>query len=1087
MWLVRLALRRPYTFVIISFLILIAGVVSILTSPTDILPDIQIPIVSIIWTYNGLDADDMSKRIVGICERALSTTVNNIQSTESQSYSGVGVIKVHFQPDVQIDLAIAQVTALAQSILRQLPPGILPPQILKYDASSVPIVQLSLGGKNLSQQELYDLGQNFIRSQLATIQGAAVPLPYGGEQRAIMVDAEPEQLAARHLSVSDISAALNNQNFILPSGTEKIGDREYLVGTNSSPTSIAELNNLPIRNVNGAVTLMSDVAWIHDGHEPQTSFVRENGTAAALLTVIKNGAFSTIAIVDQVKAALPRIKAGLPSALTITPLFDQSVIVKASVRDVVQEAITAALLTAIMILVFLGSWRSTLIVCTSIPLAILFSLAALASLGETINVMSLGGLALAVGMLVDDATVEIENTHRNLAEKATPLAAAILNSAQQVAVPALVSTMCICIVFVPVTLLSGAAKYIFTPLALAVVAAMIASYLLSRTLVATMMHFLLPAEVSLYQGEGNSPQARSWIWRFHQRFERQFDRFGEGYRSLLKWSLAHRAAVIITFAVGSLASLSLVFVIGENFFPYVDSGQMQFHVRPPSGTRIEVATQIFARVDAEIRRVIPPDQLSLVVDNIGLPPGGVNLAFTASDTTSNGDGDILVALTPKHRPTQEWISILRDDLNRAFPQETFFFEPADITNQTLNFGLPAPIDVRVLGKDAAATQKIAVELRNQIKNVAGTADVFIQQQFSAPEIDVNVDRLKAQQLALTQRDVADNVVLALSGSGQTAPNFWMNPQTGVEYPVIVQVPQYRLHSFDTLSKTPVTSIGMNSNQLLGNVTEFKRAVSPLTVSHFNASPVMDVYANTEQRDLGGVARDIQKIINNASQHLPPATRIELGGQVQTMNSSFLNLGLGIIAAILFVYLLMALNFQSWSDPFIILMALPGAFAGIVWILFLTQTTFSVPALMGAIMTMGVATANSILVVTFANDARSEGKDALEAALEAGYTRLRPVCMTALAMILGMLPMALALGQGGEQNAPIGRAVIGGLLFATVGTLFIVPVIYSMIRKQAPIDYEQRIEEETRGHLLGSEQKSKQETNPQKSDQGGAAQ
>jgi CzcA family heavy metal efflux pump len=1073
MWLVRLALRRPYTFVIISLLVFIGGVVSILTTPTDILPQINIPIVSIIWTYSGLNADDMSKRIVGICERALSTTVNNIQSTQSQSYSGVGVIKVNFQPTVQIDLAIAQVTALAQSILRQLPPGILPPQILKYDASSVPIVQLSLGGKNLSQQQLYDMGQNFIRSQLATIQGASVPMPYGGQQRAVMVDAEPEQLFAKHLSVSDISAALNNQNLILPSGTQKIGDREYLVSTNSSPGSIAELNKMPIRAVNGSFTFMSDVASIHDGHAPQTSFVRENGTPSVLLTVIKNGAFSTISIVDNVKAALPRIKAGLPGALTITPLFDQSVIVKASVRDVVQEAVIAALLTAIMILIFLGSWRSTLIVCTTIPLAILFSLIALSALGETINVMSLGGMALAVGMLVDDATVEIENTHRNLGEKAIPLAAAILISAQQVAVPALVSTMSICIVFVPVMLLSGAAKYIFTPLALALVFAMIASYLLSRTLLATMMHFLLPAEVPLYQEEGDSPQARSWIWRFHKRFERHFDWFGEKYRSVLEWSLAHRAVVMITFGVLSLASLSLVPFIGENFFPYVDSGQMQFHVRPPSGTRIEVASEIFARVDAEIRRLIPPDELSLVVDNIGLPPGGVNLAFTSSDTTSNGDGDVLVALAPKHRPTQEWMSILREDLNKMFPQETFFFEPADITNQTLNFGLPAPIDVRVLGKDAAAVQKIAVELQNQIRNVPGAADVFIQQQFSAPEINVNVDRLKAQQFSLTQKDVADNVVLALSGSGQTAPNFWMDPQTGVQYPVIVQVPQYRLHSLDTLSTTPLTSMRTNNNQLLRNVSEFKRSVAPLTVSHINAQPVMDVYANTEQRDLGGVAGDIQKIIRNASQHLPPATRIELAGQVQTMNSSFLNLGLGIIAAILFVYLLMALNFQSWSDPFIILMALPGAFAGIVWILFLTQTTFSVPALMGAIMTMGVATANSILVVTFANDARAEGKDALHAALEAGHTRLRPVCMTALAMILGMLPMALALGQGGEQNAPIGRAVIGGLLFATVGTLFIVPVIYSMVRKAAPIDYDRRIEEETRGHLMGSEQKSNQ--------------
>ena len=941
MWLVRLALRRPHTTVIIALMIFIFGVTAILTTPTDILPEISIPILSIIWTYNGMDADDMSKRIVAICERALSTTVNNIKSTESESYASVGVIKVSFQPSVQIDMAMAQVTALAQSILRQLPPGILPPQILKYDASSVPIVQLSLGGKGLSQQQLYDLGQNFIRPQVATIEGASVPLPYGGEVRAIMVDAEPEQLAANNLTVSDISTALNNQNVILPTGTEKIGDREYLVGTNSSPGSIAELNDMPIRSLNGTVTRMRDVAWIHNGYEPQTSFVSENGTPSVLLTVLKNGAFSTIAIVNQVKKAIPRIKAGLPSSLTITPLFNQALLVEASVRDVVQEAITAALLTAVMILIFLGSWRSTLIVCTSIPLAILFSIFAFSAMGATINVMSLGGVALAVGMLVDDATVELENTHRNLGVGNTPLVAAILNSAEQVAVPALVSTMCICIVFVPVTMLSGAAKFIFTPLALAVVFAMTASYLLSRTLVATMMHALLPPEVPLYQGgEETSPLSRTFIWRFHQRFEHRFDRFREKYRSVLEWSLAHRPQVILLFAVGSLGSLLLVFTIGENFFPYVDSGQMQFHVRPPSGTRIEVATQIFARVDAEIRRVIPADQLSLIVNNIGLPAGGVNLASSTSDTTSNGDGDVLVQLAAKHRPTQEWMSILRQELNRVFPQETFFFEPADITNQTLNFGAPAPIDAKVLGKNAEATHQIAIELRNQIRDVSGAVDVFVQQEFDAPEFNVNVDRLKAQELAMTQKDVGDNLVLALSGSGQTAPNFWMDPKTGVEYPVVVQVPRYRLHNFNTLYDLTVSPPGTNYNQLLRNVSGIRRTVSPLTVSHFNAEPVMDVYANTENRDLGGVARDIQKIIDQDSKHLPVATRIELAGQVQTMNSSFWHLGLGIIAAIVFVYLLMALNFQSWTDPFIILMALPGAFAGIMWVLFLTQTPFS---------------------------------------------------------------------------------------------------------------------------------------------------
>ena len=1068
MWIVRFALDRPYTFVIVALLIAIFGVASIVTTPTDILPEINIPIVSVIWTYSGLDADDMSKRIIGVCERALPTTVNNIKYTESQSYSGVGVIKIYFQPNVQIDLAIAQVTALAQSLLRLMPTGILPPYVLKYDASSVPIVQVSLGGHGLSQTELFDLGQNFIRGQLATIKGAAVPLPYGGEQRAIMVDLEPVQLAANHLSASDISAALASQNLVTPSGTEKIGDREYLVGTNSSPGTIAELNSLPIRTINGAVVQMKDVAWVHNGYEPQTSYVSENGQASALLTVIKSGASSTLTIVDQVKAAIPRIKAALPSALTLTPIFDQSVLVRASIKDVVQEAVTAAFLTAMMVLVFLGSWRSTLIVSVSIPLAVLFAIAVSSALGETINVMSLGGLALAVGMLVDDATVEIENTHRNLSlEKKKPLATAILDSAEQVAMPALISTMSICIVFVPVTLLSGSAKYIFTPLALNVVLALIASYGLSRTLVPTMMHFLLPKEVPLYQGqEKESPLSRSFIWRFHQRFERGFDWFAEKYKSRLEWALGHSKITLVVFAVVSLGSLALIPVIGRDFFPYVDSGQMEFHVRPPAGTRIETATEVFKQVNEEIRRVVPAEELQMVLNNIGLPPGGVNLAYSASDTTSNGDGDVLVLLAAKHRPTQEWMQVLRQDFAQKFPQDRFFFEPADITNQTLNFGLPAPIDVQVRGKDAASTAQIAEMLREQIKDVPGAVDVFVQQEVNAPKLNIKVDRLRAQEIGLTAKDVSDNVLLSLSGSGQVAPNFWLDPKTGVEYPVIVQVPQYRLDNLDTLDQIAVTGPKSGaSDQLLSNVSETERQVSPLTVSHYNALPVMDVFANVEQRDLGAVASDVQKIVKKNSQNLPPGVRIVLSGQVLTMNTSFSNLEIGIASAVVFVYLLMAMNFQSWSIPFIILMALPGAFAGIVWMLFLTQTTFNVPSLMGALMTIGVATANSILVVTFANESRGEGKDSRdskEAALIAGSTRLRPVCMTALAMIIGMLPMALSLGQGGEQNAPIGRAVIGGLLFATVGTLFIVPVMYSLMSKKPPVNWEKRIEDETQG-------------------------
>ena len=807
---------------------------------------------------------------------------------------------------------------------------------------------------------------------------------------------------------------------------------------------------------------------MHNGYQPQTSYVSENGQASALLTVIKNGASSTITIVDQVKAEIPRIKAGLPSALTLTPIFDQSVLVRASIEDVVQEAGTAAFLTALMILVFLGSWRSTLIVLVSIPLAVLFALAVSSALGETINVMSLGGLALAVGMLVDDATVEIENTHRNLSVGSKPsLACAILDSAAQVAVPALISTLSICIVFVPVTLLSGPAKYIFTPLALSVVLALIASYGLSRTLVTTMMHFLLPKEVPLYQGdEAKSPLSRGWLWRFHKKFERGFDSFAKKYKSGLEWALDRPVLTLLVFAVLSLGSIALIPAIGRDVFPSVDSGQMEFHVRPPAGTRIETAQQVFDRVNDEIRRVIPAEQLKMVVNNIGLPPGGVDLAYSASDTTSNGDGDILVLLAPKHRPTLEWMRILRQDFAEKFPQETVFFEPADITNQTLNFGLPAPIDVQVRGKDAVATAKIADTLQAQIKNIPGTADVFIQQQVNAPKLNIKVDRLKAQELSLTEKDVADNVLLSLSGSGQVAPNFWLDPKTGVEYPVVVQVPQYRLTNFDSLNRTSVTSPTPGaSDQLLRNVSETERQVSPLTVSHYNAMPVMDVFANVEQRDLGGVASDIQKVIENNSKNLPAGVKIAMSGQVLTMNSSFKNLEIGIAAAVVFVYLLMAMNFQSWSIPFVILMALPGAFAGILWMLYLTQTPLNVPSLMGALMTIGVATSNSILVVTFANESRGEGeqaKDAKQAALIAGATRLRPVCMTALAMIIGMLPMALALGQGGEQNAPIGRAVIGGLMFATLGTLFIVPIMYSLMGRKPPVNWEKRLDEETQG-------------------------
>ena len=1059
MWIVRLALRRPYTFVVVSLLILILGSGAIFITPKDIFPYIDIPVVSIIWSFQGLPPDEMEKRIVTVSERAMTTTVNDIEHIESQSYNGVAVIKVYFQPTAKVELAISQITSIMQTILRILPPGTTPPLILKYDASSVPILQLSLSGEGMTEAQLYDLGTNFIRTQLATVQGASIPLPYGGKQRQIMVDIDPNLLYAKHLSATDVSNAMNAQNLILPAGTAKVGDREYEVKLNSSPDTVDGMNNLPIRAAGGAVVFIKDVAQVRDGFAVQTSIVRTNGARSALLTVLKNGKASTLSIVKAVKSALPRIASTLPPQLKMTPLFDQSIFVRASMYGVLREAGIAAFLTALMILLFLGSWRSTLIVCTSIPLAILTSIIILTALGETVNVMTLGGLALAVGILVDDATVEIENVHRNMAMK-KPLTRAILDGAQQIAVPTLVSTLSICIVFVPVVMLTGAAKYLFTPLAMAVVFAMLASYFLSRTLVPTMVHYLLGPELPLYTEENpDTPEAKSFIWRVHQKFEEKFDRMRDRYKSVLEFCLHHRAAVLIVFGIFALASASLVFVVGEDFFPYVDSGQMRLHVRAPQGTRIEETEQVFAKVEEEIRRVIPEQQVDIVLDNIGIPPGGVNLGFSDINTIGNADGDILIALKPKHSSTRGFMRQLRADLEQKFPDETFFFTAANITNQILNFGRPQPIDVQIVGRNANENYKVAKELETKIAQIPGAVDVHVHQEVAAPELDINVDRSRAQQVGLTQRDVASSMLISLSGSFQTAPNQWVNPQNGVNYQVVVQTPPYLIQSLDDINQTPVTALGSPNTQLLSNLASIKRSVSPAVVNHYNVQPIFDVYADADQRDLGGVARQVQKIMRDQQKHMPQGSYIELHGQVETMQQSFNRLTLGIGLAVIFVYLLMAVNFQSWIDPFIILTALPGAFAGIAWMLFITQTTLSVPSLMGAIMTIGVATANSILLVTFANDERAEDKNAMEAALSAGYTRLRPVCMTALAMIIGMAPMALALGEGGEQNAPLGRAVIGGLLLATVSTLIIVPIVYSLLRKKAPVDYDKKIDEE----------------------------
>jgi multidrug efflux pump subunit AcrB len=1068
MWIVRLALRRPYTFVVLSMLIALLGIGSAIETPKDIFPNINIPVITIVWTYSGLTPTEMAGRVVTVCERALTTTVNDMEHTESESYQGVAVIKVYFQPQVQVAVALAQVTSVVQTILRVLPPGSYPPFVIKYDASSVPILELALSGQGLSEADLYDDGLQFVRPRLANVKGASVPLPFGGKVKQVMVDTDPNLLYARHLSASDVSTAISAQNLILPAGTERMGDREYVMKTNSSPDDLSALNDLPIRAANGAVVYVKDVAQVHMGFAVQTNIVREDGKHSALLMVLKNGETSTLDIVSKTKAMIPQLTAGLGN-LKITPQFDQSIFVRASIDEVTREATIAAVLTGLMILLFLGSWRSTLIVCISIPLSIATSLIILSALGETINVMTLGGLALAVGILVDDATVEIENTHRNMAEK-RPLTQAILHSAQQVAAPAFVSTLSICIVFVPVVLLTGAAKFLFTPLAEAVAFAMMASYFLSRTLVPTMMHFLLGSEIALYQDPGASEreEKRSFVWRIHAKFDRKFERMQHHYKQLLNWCLDNAAITLGLFMLLLIVSLPMTFFIGKDFFPYVDSGQMKLHVNPPTGMRLEDSEQYFAAIEREIRTQIPADKIDLILDNIGLPNNGINLAFSGSATISNTDGDIQIALKPGPKDTQMYTRILRDDLHKKFPGATFFFTPANMTNQILDFGLPAPIDLQVIGHDPT-NYELATKLEKQIAAIPGAVDVHIHQEVDYPTMQVNADRSKARQIGLTQSDVAQSTLISLTGTGQTAPNWWLNPETQVNYQVVTQTPIYRLNSLQALARTPITTPNGNATQMLGNVASFRRDQSPIIADHYNIQPVYDVYADVDKRDLGGVASEIEKIMDQTKKTLPKTTQLALRGEVQTMNDSFVRLGIGIIFAIMLVYLLMAVNFQSWLDPLIILMAIPCAFCGILWMLFLTQTTFSVPSLMGAIMTIGVATANSILLVVFANDERLTGKDRREAALNAGHTRLRPVLMTALAMIIGMLPMALAFGEGGEQNAPLGRAVIGGLLFATVGTLFLVPTIYSLLKKHPPIDYSKEIDEEAGPELSGHSQ------------------
>jgi CzcA family heavy metal efflux pump len=1058
MWIVQLALRRPYTFVVMALMIAIMGGVTIRRMSTDIFPEIDIPVVSVIWTYNGIAAEEMEKRVVTMSERGLTTTVNDIEHIESQSLSGLSIIKIFFHPGAKIEAAVAQVGAMTQSVMRVLPPGITPPAIIRYNVSNVPILQASIGSDTLSEQQLYDYGQNFIRTQLATVQGATVPIPYGGKARQIMVDIDGQALYAKGLSATDVSAAINVQNLILPAGSAKFGQREYSVKLNSSPDSIEGLNNLPIKQVNGAMVYIKDVAHVRDGAQVQTNIVRQDGRRAALLTILKGGGASTLDIVSRVKETLPRIMATLPSELKVNLLFDQSVFVRAAIGGVMMEALIAASLTAAMILLFLGSWRSTLIVTISIPLSILCSVIVLNLLGQTLNVMTLGGLALAVGILVDDATVEIENIHRNLGE-GKPLKQAILDGAQQIATPAFVSTLAICIVFVPVIFLTGASKSLFTPLAMAVVFAMLSSYLLSRTLIPTMVMYLLRDEAKLYHEDGEFVSATpTLISRVHDGFNRGFERLRERYTGALEWALGSRRTVLYGFLGFCLASFLFLPFVGQDFFPAVDAGQFRLHVRAPAGTRIEETERIFGKVEDAIRAKIPPNEMELILDNIGLPAIGMSLAYTDSATISLSDGEMLVALKEGHRPTAEYVKELRRDLGKQFPNLSFFFQPADIVSQILNFGLPAPIDIQVVGRDLKGNYAIAREVERRVAAIKGAADVHLHQVVDAPELRVNVDRTRAEQIGLSQRDVAGTLLTSLSSSSQTAPNYWLNPENGVSYFVAVQTPQYKMDSMQALENTPITGADSARPQLLSNLASVEHQTTMAVVNHYNIQPTYNIYANVQGRDLGAVANDIDRVLDEIRPTLPRGVSLVMRGQVENMRSSFIGLGFGLLFAILLVYFLMVVNFQSWLDPFIILMALPGALAGILWMLFVTQTTISVPSLMGAIMCVGVATANSILLVTFANEQRQQGVDAVSAALAAGFTRLRPVLMTALAMIIGMTPMALGFGEGGEQNAPLGRAVIGGLIVATFATLFFVPVVYSVLRRKALPDVENREKE-----------------------------
>jgi multidrug efflux pump subunit AcrB len=1038
MWIVRLALRRPYTFIVLAMLIVLFGVFSILRTPTDIFPNINIPVISAIWSYTGLPPEDLANRIVANAERYAQTTVNDVEHSESQSLSGISVVKYFFQPNVNEELAYAQITGVSQTLLRQAPPGTTPPFILAYNASTVPILQLALSSATLSESQIFDMANTIVRPGLATVAGASLPYPYGGKQRQITVDIDPEALRSKGLGAADVSNAIGAQNLIIPAGTEKIGDIEYNVKLNSSPLKASELNDIPIRDVNGTVVFVRDVANVHDGNSPQTNLVRLDGRHAVLMSVLKTGSASTLQIVESIRRLLPGIRAQVPEALKIDATSDQSVFVRAAVSGVVREGVIAAALTGLMILLFLGSWRSTLIITISIPLSVLASIICLSAIGETINLMTLGGLALAVGILVDDATVAIENINWHL-EQGKDVEPAILEGAHQIAVPALVSTLCICVVFVPMFLLTGVSKFLFVPLAEAVVFAMLASYLLSRTLVPTLAMYWLQRH------SAHPAQPRGLFGPFQRGFERRFASLRDGYRDMLAAGLHHGLGFIVAFMViGSTAFLLLPW-LGRDFFPSVDAGQVRLHLRARSGTRIEQTAILVDQVENRIREIVPASELETLVDNIGVPYSGINLSYSTSAPIGPGDADIMISLNAEHHhPTAGYVRALRARLHDEFPSTIFSFLPSDIVSQILNFGLPSPFDVQVVGFNVADNREFANALLAKLRRIPGAVDLRIQQAFDYPEVHVAVDRVNAAQLGFTQQDVATNLLISLSGSQQTAPSFWVDPKTGIEYSVATQAPQYRLTSLQDLAITPVTKGTGGQQQLLANLATIDRGVGQGVVSHYNAIPVIDIYGSVDSTDLGTVGDAVHAQVDAMRHELPRGSDLKVRGQTETMRTSFNGLGVGMIGAVLLIYLLIVVNFQSWLDPLIIISALPAALAGMVWMLFVTHTTISVPALIGAIMCMGVATANSILVVSFARERMDQGLSAAAAALEAGFVRFRPVLMTALAMIIGMLPMSLGLGDGGEQNAPLGRAVIGGLLFATFATLLFVPVVFSVI-------------------------------------------